>query len=57
MEHSIVASKGQIVIPIKLRKKYNIKTGTMVYYGEKADRIEMEPMTSETIRKNIGILI
>ena len=56
MEHGFVTSKGQLVIPAKLRRKYKIKTGTMVYFWEKDDRIEIEPITSETIRNNIGIL-
>jgi len=55
MEHGFVTSKGQVVIPAKLRKKYGIKTGTMVCFWDKEDRIEIEPITSGTIRKNIGI--
>lgn len=56
MEYGYVTSKGQIVIPARLRKKYNIKEGTMVYFREKEDVIELEPITSETIRRNIGVL-
>ncbi|MFA4923911.1 MAG: AbrB/MazE/SpoVT family DNA-binding domain-containing protein [Ignavibacteriaceae bacterium] len=55
MEHGLVTSKGQVLIPARLRRKYKIKTGTLVYFWEKDDRIEIEPITSETIRKNIGI--
>lgn len=56
MEQAYVTSKGQIVIPVKIRKKFNIKAGTLVYFYEKDDEIGMKPITAETIRKNIGLL-
>ncbi len=56
MEQGYVTSKGQIVIPARLRRKYKIKAGTMICFWEKEDGIEMELITPETIRKNIGIL-
>ena len=56
MEHGFVTSKGQIVIPARIRRKYKIKSGTMIYFREKDDKIELEPITPEIIRKNIGIL-
>jgi len=56
MEHRFVTSKREEVIPAKLKKKYKIKTGTTAYFREKGDRIEIKPVTSKTIQKNIGIL-
>ena len=31
MDKSVVTVKGQVVIPSKLRRKFNIKKGTQVY--------------------------
>ncbi|MBZ0201534.1 MAG: AbrB/MazE/SpoVT family DNA-binding domain-containing protein [Ignavibacteria bacterium] len=56
MESSIVTTKGQIVIPSKIRKKYNIKNGTKVHFYEEKGQIKIVPITPETIRENFGIL-
>ncbi len=56
METSVVTSKGQIVIPSKLRKKYNIKNGTKIRFYESEGEIKMVPFTKELVRKNFGIL-
>lgn len=56
MESSIVTTKGQIVIPSKIRKRYNIKDGTRVHFYEEKGEIKLVPVTSEMIKKNFGIL-
>lgn len=56
MESSIVTTKGQIVIPSKIRRKYNIKNGTKVHFYEENGQIKLVPVTSEMIRKNFGIM-
>ena len=39
MEISRVTSKGQITIPVEIRKKLNLKTGDKVVFIEDGDRI------------------
>ena len=39
MEISKVTSKGQIIIPIEIRKKLNLKTGDKVVFIEEGDKI------------------
>ncbi len=56
METSIVTSKGQVVIPSKLRHKYGIKNGTRVHFYEVNGEIRIVPVTPELIDKNIGLL-
>ena len=48
MEIGYVTSKGQLVIPSKMRRKFGIKAGT--------DGIKIIPVTSELIKSNIGFL-
>ena len=38
-----VSSKGQVVIPASLRKKYRIKAGTHVSVGERDGQITLTP--------------
>mgnify|MGYP001563272852 FL=1 len=56
METSVVTSKGQVVIPSKLRRKYGIKNGTRVHFYEVNGEIRIVPVTPELIDKNIGLL-
>ena len=39
MESSIVTTKGQVVIPAKIRRKYGIKIGTKIQFEEKNGEI------------------
>ncbi len=56
MEVASVTTKGQLVIPSKLRRKFGIKPGTMVNLYEEKDGIKMIPITSELIKANKGFL-
>ncbi|MGD1044393.1 MAG: AbrB/MazE/SpoVT family DNA-binding domain-containing protein [Bacteroidota bacterium] len=56
MESSVVTTKGQVVIPSKLRNKYKIKNGTRVHFLDKGGEILMVPLTPELIDSNIGFL-
>jgi len=56
MEVGYVTSKGQLVIPSKLRRRFGIKPGTRVNFFEEDDGIKIVPLTSETIKANIGFL-
>jgi AbrB family looped-hinge helix DNA binding protein len=51
-----VTSKGQLVIPSKLRRKYNIKKGTRVNFVEDHGKIILQPVTREFIDSVCGML-
>lgn len=40
---SIISSKGQVVIPANLRKRYGLKEGTTVLFQEDHGRLVLEP--------------
>lgn len=56
METSTVTSKGQLVIPARLRRRYGIKPGTKVYFVERDNEILFQPVTKEYIRSVHGML-
>ena len=51
-----MTSKGQLVIPARLRKKYGIKPGTRICFIERNDEILFQPVTQEYIRSICGML-
>jgi AbrB family looped-hinge helix DNA binding protein len=53
---STVTSKGQIVIPAPLRKKYGLKQGSKVVLTEGADEIHVRPMDIDFFEEFAGIL-
>ena len=55
-EVSTVTTKGQLVIPSKLRRKYSIKEGTQVAFLEQENRLVLQPVTSEFVRSLRGSL-
>ena len=55
-EVSKVTTKGQLVIPSKLRRKYAIKKGTQVAFVEEGNRLILQPLTPEFIRSLRGSL-
>ena len=56
MQGSTMTSKGQIVIPAKLRRRYGLKPGTKVYFIERDNEILFQPVTREYIRSVHGML-
>lgn len=56
MNTTIVTTKGQIVIPIEIRKKYGIIVGTKIRFDEQDGEIKLIPITEAIIQKNIGLL-
>ena len=56
MNTAIVTTKGQIVIPSKIRRRHNIKSGTKLCILEKGDQILLQPLTDEYFEKMAGIL-
>ena len=55
-EVGIVTTKGQLVIPAKLRRKYEIREGTRVAFVEEENRLVLQPLTSGFIRSLRGSL-
>jgi AbrB family looped-hinge helix DNA binding protein len=56
MPLSNITSKGQIVIPAKIRKKLKISAGTKIHIEEKDDELILRPITPEYLDKIAGIL-
>ena len=56
IEASVVTTKGQLVIPARLRRRFGIKKGTTVTFLEDGGRIIMQPVTPEFIRGLRGSL-
>jgi AbrB family looped-hinge helix DNA binding protein len=55
-EQSTVTTKGQLVIPARLRKKYSIRKGTKVAFIEEENRLVLQPITHEFIQQIRGSL-
>lgn len=56
METAYVTSKGQLVVPARLRRRYGIKPGTKVCFVERGNEILFQPVTKEYIRSVCGML-
>lgn len=54
MEISTITTKGQVVIPAKLRKRHGLKSGTKVTFIEKDDDIIMRLIDKNYFRRLIG---
>ena len=55
-EVSTVTTKGQLVIPAKLRRKYAIRKGTQVAFVEEENRLVLQPLTPEFVSSLRGSL-
>ncbi|HET7258833.1 MAG TPA: AbrB/MazE/SpoVT family DNA-binding domain-containing protein [Candidatus Acidoferrum sp.] len=55
-EVSTVTTKGQLVIPAKLRRKYAIREGTRVAFVEEENRLVLQPLTPEFVSSLRGSL-
>jgi AbrB family looped-hinge helix DNA binding protein len=51
-----VTTKGRLVIPVQLRRKYSIRKGTRVAFVEEENRLVLQPLTSEYIESLRGSL-
>ncbi len=56
MEAAYVTTKGQLVIPARIRRKLGIKPGTKVCFVERGGEILFQPVTKEYIRNISGML-
>jgi AbrB family looped-hinge helix DNA binding protein len=55
MHTAYVTSKGQLVVPSRLRRRYGIKPGTRINFLEENGRIILQPVTREYIHGFRGI--
>ncbi len=56
MSLAIVTSKGQVVIPSKIRQAMHIQKGTKLYIERKKDSLIFKPATPEYFEKIAGVL-
>lgn len=56
VETSIVTTKGQLVIPARIRRRHGIKRGTRVCLIEQGEEIVLRPLTAEYFQRAAGIL-
>ncbi len=56
VDTSTVTSKGQLVIPARLRRRFGIKKGTLISFIEDNGRMIVQPVTREFIRGLRGSL-
>ncbi len=54
-ESAYMTSKGQVVIPARLRRKYGLKEGTRLNFSEEEGRFVVQPVTKEFINSFCGI--
>jgi AbrB family looped-hinge helix DNA binding protein len=57
IEYATVKAKGQVVIPVDIRRKFQIDTGTRVAFLEEEGRLFIQPVTDEFIEGMKGILV
>jgi len=55
-ETSVVTTKGQLVIPARLRRRFGIKKGTTISFLEEGGRIVVQPVTRQFFRGLRGSL-
>ncbi len=54
-ESAYVTSKGQVVVPARLRRKFGIKAGTRLNFTEADGQIVIQPVTREFIDSFCGL--
>lgn len=55
MNTAYVTTKGQLVVPARLRRRFGIKPGTRINFIEEGERIIFQPVTREYIDSFCGI--
>ena len=56
METAVVTTKGQIVVPSKIRKKFGIKKGTRIAFIERGGKLIIQPLDKSYFESMAGIL-
>lgn len=55
MNSAYVSSKGQLVVPSRIRRRYGIEPGTRINFVEEDGLIILQPVTKEYIDSFCGI--
>ena len=55
MNTAYVTSKGQLVVPSRIRRRFGIKPGTRINFVEEGERIIFQPVTKEYINSFCGV--
>lgn len=50
-----ITKKGQVVIPAKLRRKFDIKAGTTFHVDDDGEKIILTPVTSDYVSSLRGV--
>ena len=53
---TVISSKGQVVIPAKLREEYGLDKGTAATWTDEGGRLVLTPMTMRRIKEIRGFL-
>ena len=56
MTTTVITTKGQIVIPSKIRRKLNLKRGTKLYVEERENELIFKPITQAYFDRIAGVL-
>lgn len=56
METSLMTTKGQVVVPARLRKKYGIEPGKKIAFFEENGSIVLKPIDESFFSQYAGIL-
>ena len=56
METSVLSTKGQLLIPKRIRNKYGIKSGVKVVFEETDKGVLITPMNEQYFQSFAGIL-
>jgi len=56
METSVVTIKGQIVVPVKIRRKFGIKKGTKIAFIEQNGKLFIQPLDKSYFESLAGVL-
>ena len=56
METSVLTTKGQLLIPKRIRNKYGIKSGVKVIFEETDKGVIIRPMNEDYFNSFMGIL-
>ena len=56
MNTSSMTVKGQLVVPVRIRRKYNLKKGAKVAFIEQDGNFVVQPLDKDYFRRLAGIL-
>ena len=56
MDTSVVTTKGQIVVPAKIRRKFGIKKGTKIAFIEQNGKLIIQPLDKTYFESLAGVL-